>query len=742
MAPVIRSAVAALVVAGIASTVVTGQSEREASASQTATDPSFISRATAVLVDVVVRDRQGRPLLDLKADDFELLEDGVRQDIGSFTLVSRGAGIGIDVKLKPRPDESTTVVTAAGTRDEPEPLPSAVALVFDMLSPEAMSLAQKAALSHIKMSGETEARIGVFASEPQVRVVQRYTTEPALVRKAVQQLVTGGDQGRDTRAERIEELRDRRRAMEAAGMSMDPGNSPLAGRGQNVAQIGQAEVERRLLQGEMRMLQAFETLDRDHRGYGITNALLAILETMAFLPGRKSVVYFSEGLPASPAMQAQLQSVIEAANRSNITIYTVDATGLKVQSTSADTRREVQAMGEDRLREVSAGLDRTDGPLMRVLERTEDLMRYQNETGLARLAEDTGGFLVQGTNDIGSGFRRIDEDMRIHYLLTYAPKNDVLDGKFRSIGVKVKRPNTTVFARSGYRAVRAPTGPVLAFEAPALAMLDTNPLPNAFRSNLAAFAFPEAERPGLTPIVVRVTTDNLAYEVDEARGAYNAQAAVVVRIRDEAGRIVQKLSQQYVLTGASSEIEGAKRGEILFYREPELDSGVYQVESIVYDAVAEKGSVRISTLAVPGAESPRLRMSSLVLVARTEQTQAQAVATTGPDVERKPPFYYRDTLLYPNVGETLQRGRDEALPFYFVVYPVPGRCACSAQIALLRNGQPIAEASRQLDTEDTGRLQHVGSLPIGDLPPGTYELRVTVTDSEEQQTRTAFFTVS
>ena len=69
----------------------------------------------------------------------------------------------------------------------------------------------------------------------------------------------------------------------------------------------------------MRMVQAFESLDRDHRGYSTTNSIIAVLESMAFMPGRKSVVFFSEGLPASPALQTQLQSLIETANRSNVT---------------------------------------------------------------------------------------------------------------------------------------------------------------------------------------------------------------------------------------------------------------------------------------------------------------------------------------------------------------------------------------------------------------------------------------
>ncbi len=49
--------------------------------------PHFAAGATAITVDVVVRDRHGKPVTDLKKDDFELLEDGVRQDIGDMTLV-------------------------------------------------------------------------------------------------------------------------------------------------------------------------------------------------------------------------------------------------------------------------------------------------------------------------------------------------------------------------------------------------------------------------------------------------------------------------------------------------------------------------------------------------------------------------------------------------------------------------------------------------------------------------------
>src|SRR6185436_10651133 len=67
------------------------------SASRPADRQSFVSTATAILVDVVVRDKKGHPVTDLTAEDFQLAEDSVPQKIDSFTRISHGSGIGIDV---------------------------------------------------------------------------------------------------------------------------------------------------------------------------------------------------------------------------------------------------------------------------------------------------------------------------------------------------------------------------------------------------------------------------------------------------------------------------------------------------------------------------------------------------------------------------------------------------------------------------------------------------------------------
>jgi VWFA-related protein len=713
--------------------------ERPAAQSTVGQDrQSFTSAATAILVDVVVRDKKGQLVTNLAAPDFELTEDGVAQKVDSFTRISRGGGIGVGVAWK-SPGKTVAVSPtdhADGAPASSEPLdPTTTAIVFDHLSSESLRLAQRATLDYIPMNGASNARVGVFATDPGMRIVQRYTTDRTLVRQAVARLLPSGTTSEEQTAERNDELTSRRRQLlsqtaSATGGSGGAGPALAA----TAAQLGQLDSELRMVQTELNMIRSSDNLDRDHRGYDTSLVLLGVIRTLSEYRGRKTVVFFSEGLPASPALSARLDFVIDSANRANVTAYVVDAHGLHAKSTLTNMRKEVDALGEERLRQVASGSARTDQPLTMAFERVEDTLRLDSRTGLARLAEDTGGFLVEQTNDLSSAFRRIDEDSQFHYLLTYSPKNADFDGKFRTIHVKVRRPGTQVFARKGYRAVRTPAAAVSAgYEGPALAMLDRTPLPNAFPVHAAAFTFPAPSRPGLAPVVVQVGTAALRFAVDPRRSTYSGQVSVVVRIRDGQHRLVEKLSQEYLLTGDAKDLEAAKNGEILFYREVDLAAGVYTIESIVFDAVGQQGSARVATLTVSPGEPAALGMSSLVLVNRAEEVKDL------PASRASAPLYVGRTLLYPNLGEPIQKSATSELPFYFTLYGDARDVKVFAQ--LLRNGETIAEAPVVLPPATGDRLQHVGRMPIGSLPVGTYELRIRAIDGTREVSRSAFFTL-
>jgi hypothetical protein len=126
---------------------------------------AITSNATAILVDAVVRDKNGNLITDLAALDFELAEDGVAQTIDSFTRVSHGGGIGVGVAWKKADRTLAVMPTARPETSAAAPLEDAatVALVYDHLSAESLSLAQKATLGYVPLSGDSDVRVGVFA---------------------------------------------------------------------------------------------------------------------------------------------------------------------------------------------------------------------------------------------------------------------------------------------------------------------------------------------------------------------------------------------------------------------------------------------------------------------------------------------------------------------------------------------------------------------------------------------------
>jgi hypothetical protein len=503
--------------------------------------------------------------------------------------------------------------------------------------------------------------------------------------------------------------------------------------GQRASELVERDQELRLVQTELNMIRSFDNFDRDQKGYGTALGLMTIVKSLAAFSGRKTIILFSEGLPVSPSLATALDDIIDTANHANVTTYAIDANGLHAKSTLTKLRKEMEGVAEERFAQLASGQDRSDLPLTMAFERVEDTLKLDSRAGLA---EDTGGFLVEESNDLTAAFRRIDEDNQFHYLLTYSPTNTDFNGKFRAIHVKVHRPGTQVFARKGYRAVAA-AGRIDSgsYDIPALALLDRTPLPNAFPVHAAGFSFPDPARPGLTPVVVTVRTEALRFIVDAQRSTYSAQAAIVVRIRDGGGDEVQRVSQQYLLTGEAKDLDAAKQGEILFYRELDLSPGVYTMESIVFDAAARQGSARIATLAVPVAEPSAIGMSSLVLVNRVEEVSDPPPASS----QAAAPLYVGRTLLYPNLGEPFQKSATTELPFYFTLYGNVQAASAAAQ--LLRNGQVLAEAPVELPPATGTRVQHVGRLPIAALPSGTYELRIRVMNGKRETSRSAFFTV-
>ena len=699
-----------------------------------------------VLLDVVVKDKRGRPVADLSAADFEVFEDGVKQPVESFRLIRRNSagesGKANSAVQAPPPAQAnaTPPPTAKPVPASPASAPnpdvgvSVVALVFDRLSQDGRKRANDAAMSYVGGDSSLSNFVGVFTINLSVNTLQNYTTNVGMVKKAIEKagaMASASFESKTLDSGSVIAAGQRDAAVQAAAAGAQSGGPGAAAAG---AASGAAAVDQTFAAMRAQTDETFEVLQRDQQGYATTNGLMAIVNSMSRLPGRKAVLFFSEGIAIPPNVQQHFNSVINAANRANVSVYAVDAAGLRLESTLRTTREEINARSRQRMDSLDRVMNSAGGPLTKGLERNEDLLNYSPESSLSQLAQQTGGAFIGGANDIDSKLKEVDEDLGTYYLLTYSPTNQNYDGKFRNISVKVKRSGVETLARRGYYSV-PPTGssPMFYYEAPPLALLSGSARPKDFPLLAGSLNFPEAGRVGRTAVEVEVPTSAFTFTPDDEKKIYGSDFSIVVLIRDQSKQVVEKLSHHYGLVGPLKSLDAVKKGKILFYRETNLPPGKYEVDAVAYDALSSKASVNSCVLEIPAASENDLRLSSVTIIRRAEQTAERTDS----------PFLVGDQLMvYPNLGEPVRKSAKQ-LGFYFNVYTAKGATeAPKLTLEVLQNNKSVAKVPLKLGAPDAkGRIQYASALPLDSLNPGTYELKISVSDAKSAISRSAAFTV-
>jgi VWFA-related protein len=724
---------AAAVAAGVAV-----RAQAPASLPAQAPGSGFTTSTTAVVVDVVVRDAKGAPIVDLKPSDFELFEDDTKQRIASVELIAPG-------RTPPRPG---TAPRARDAAEPPSPTPSAeaataavsptvIALVFHRLSAEGRALAHEAARRYLDGSTAANDYAGVFLIDARLETLQTFTTDRARLAEAIE------------KAARTPGLQfTRNMPLSSSFGDSSPDVSPTASAESHGRPTNENGMQPRMLRimipngaGGMlaayeaaeRMEQAFEEMVRDRDGHIETAALTALASSLGALPGRKTMVLFSEGLAVPAAVAAKFKAVVDTANRGNVSIYAMDAKGLKVHSAQAATARAVVAIrgvGDDDPQRV-ADDDRRRARITE-LERNEFVLRKDPAANLGTLAKETGGLLIDNTNDLASAFARIDADRKFHYLLTYTSTNPALDGGYRRIAVKVKRRGADVRARSGYVAVPAlGTVPVLRFESNALSALAATPRPTQIPLRAASFQFPEADGTTRVALYVQAPGSGVAYFVDDKQTAWQTHFTILARIVDDEGETIRKGSQPYRMTGPAKDVHVARQGDILFYRQPTVDAGRYTIDYALYDELSGQAGTGALPLQIEAREPSALAMSDVVLVDRAEAVPAD-------QRDRRNPLYLGSTLIYPNLGTPVRRSQRGSLVFFYAARA--GTRPLTGRVDLIQDGRAIATRALAVPAaDDAGFVQHANELPLDEIGAGPYELRVTLSDGMTSISRTTKF---
>ena len=497
--------------------------------------PRFRSGANLVTVDAYLTS-SGKPVTDLKQDEIEILEDGRPQSIESFRVVTpQGHG---GPRSKPDP---TTVAESRSAAEDPEARIFAVFFDNWHVSTDGSLKAAAPVTEFLNRIVGANDLVGVMTPDIPARTL-------TLTRRteAIERLVR--DTTRWGQRDRVD-IDPREREIELC-YPEDPRRPLFRG-------VAKEMIERRREQKTLRALDdLIEHLGglRDERKFVVlltegwvlfrqNEQLAAILDQGAPTPGQppaigtengrlttdrdKNSVAYDRGFASCERERSllafvdhsiELRQLAQRANRANVTFYAVDPRGLTAFDDSIGPMRPATP-GEDRTRMAS------------------------RQGGLRELANNTDGAVVLNTNDVKGGVARIMADLGVYYLMQYYSTNPKLDGRFRSIAVRVKRPGVQVRARQGYLAPTEAEARSMTAAKPALpdgvtAIKRRLPSTALRRGPSTGMAYVKAEQPTFR------RTERLRVETEMPEGATNVAGKVLTSLNQVTPLIVGYSTQQ------------------------------------------------------------------------------------------------------------------------------------------------------------------------------------------------------
>jgi VWFA-related protein len=367
-----------------------------------------ISTTTQLVVeDVLIKGKDGKPVLGLKPSDFTITEDGKPQKISvfEFQTLEEGPSNAPPASTPPaadvaaaKPAEKSAVKPVTTIQIAPETPGNLkyrnrrlMVMFFDMTSMpiQDQKRSQTAALKFLRTQITPADMVAIMTFSSDVKVMEDFTDDRDQLEKDIRSLVIG----------------------EGQGFEIDNQDDSASDTG---AAFQQDDTEFNIFNTD-RQLSALETA----------------VKMLASLNEKKSLVYFASGIQRNGLdNQAQLRSTINAAIRANVSFYPIDARGLVAQAPLGDATKG-----------SPGGQGMYSGSSARAVTSN---FQNQQET-LYTLAADTGGKALLDNNDLSMGIVQAQKDMTSYYIIGYYATNDALDGRFRRIKIAV---NNSAVART------------------------------------------------------------------------------------------------------------------------------------------------------------------------------------------------------------------------------------------------------------------------------------------------------
>jgi VWFA-related protein len=673
-----------------------------------------------VVVDVVVRDKKGKLVSGLQAGDFTIFEDGKQQRVTSVREVSgslvREAEGGEPGQRPERKLDATRRVRL-------------LTLVFDRLGIDSRRLARQAANDLIREQLAPDVFISVFTCDLHLRAVQTFTNDRSKIREAIEKAAGSGA---------MTNYADANTALAAAVESSAGSDGAAASVGPQGTNVdGGAMAQESMNRMITDMLEFAQTSVQEQQGRSSIFGLWGVVSAQSRLPGRKTVLYFSEGMEVPHSLQPQFQSLISSANRANVSVYSIDARGLSVEGDGATGQQLLgtalrTSQRTYRSTEVSAAVTRQEATQF---DKALDAIRANVQVNLADLAESTGGFLIANTNDFRKPLRQLTEDLGSYYEVVYRPANAELDGTFRAIETKVNRADVKVQSRSGYFALPSLDGAsVMPHDVPLLEALRTTPPPRDVEFRASVLRGKPLQGRYQSTIVFEMPMKEITFRELDAEGAYRTHTSFLALVKDSQGHVLGKISRDLPVNQPKITREGFRSGRIIFTHPVALGPGRYTIEAAAADVEGKKIGARRTSLILPPALEGGLAMSTPVLVRRMD--------VAGVGSSPNDPFLVGGQRVIPTLQDRVPGGEQNALSFFFTLYPAPEGEKPAAVIEFLLEDKSLGGAPVALpQPHGDGSIPYVATIPLAGFSPGLYEVRIRAVQGQRGVQESFFVTI-
>jgi VWFA-related protein len=679
-----------------------------------------------VNVDVSVKNKKGDYVNDLKAEDFTIFENGVRQKVEFFNPPLAGNATGAADEGASKTAGAPASMSTPRARDAMAG--NVISLVLDGLTTDTANMkhVREGAIKYIKEQVGDNDAVALFAVTGGLQLLQPFTRDKDALVAAVDKASAASTSSKNFEQRDIQENIAKLR--EASSGSDDPTGPGSPSQGASGSAMAAAMTAAQVLQQYIRLRSVLGL----QQSRPILAALAAICEAQRTTPGKKTLVLFSEGFVTPEVLDWQVQSVIDIANRANVAIYIIDSAGLKAsapQSGAYAPPSPLQGIGA--LSSTGTRMHGEGG------ENEFDQSRFEgNEREhdiLYRISGDTGGKFFKGTNDIAKGLARIDSEIRSRYTLAYQSTDANFDGGFRKLKIEVSRADTQVIARAGYYAI-APDQvvPLSPEEKKLLAGIGSPESDSSLPLFLELSPFRSQGGRYVVPLALEVPHDAVKFEQRADRRRMQLDVLVVVREGKES--ILSRLGGSFDVLLSEEQYQSVLSNNVFYRQDMELAPGAYNVDVIVRDRLSGKTAAHREKLVLPEA-GPDFSMTDAILSRHVEPSKP---TPAGVPVNV---LSHAGVLISPLPSREFSAS--DNLIMFFDLYnaatnTATGKALVKVTVTLLKDGKPALKPIGYELTDATSdpvpHLTFAKYISLSGLPPGKYTALIEADDSVAHKT--------